>query len=136
MWIESGCFERHCSPSIECRLCIKISYWMSLMEINIRRINISGWIGPKLKISLFPLTRPTLSKSADWNFFIENLPSLFFPFCWKFVLLKIPYFRFISPKDRYFRITEHIFVVQKKKSLHTIIHFQNCGSGKGKQKYF
>jgi hypothetical protein len=28
----------------------------------------------------------------------------------KFDLLKIPYFRFVSPKDRYFRITEHIFV--------------------------
>jgi hypothetical protein len=30
-------------------------------------------------------------------------------------LLKIPYFRFVSPKDRYLRITEHIFVVKKKK---------------------
>jgi len=43
------------------------------------------------------------------------LPSLFilffFSFRSKFILLKIPYFRFVSPKDRYFRITEHIFVV-------------------------
>ena len=56
-------------------------------------------VRPKLKITLFPLTRPTLSKS----------------FRSKFVLLKILYFRFVSPKDRYFRITEHIFVVKKKK---------------------
>jgi hypothetical protein len=56
-------------------------------------------VRPKLKISLFPLTRPTLSKS----------------FRSKFVLLKILHFRFVSPKDRYFRITEHIFVVKKKK---------------------
>ena len=30
--MNPGCFGRldiHCSPSIECRLCIKISYWMS-----------------------------------------------------------------------------------------------------------
>ena len=73
------------------------------------------YIWPKLKISLFPLTRPTLSKSADWKFYIGNLPSLFFSFRSKFVLLRIPYFRFVSPKDRYFRITEHIFVVKKKK---------------------
>ena len=53
----------------------------------------------------------------------------------KFALLKIPYFRFVSPKDQYFRITEHIFVVKKKKA-YLPTHFQNCGSGKGKQKYF
>jgi hypothetical protein len=76
---------------------------------------------PKLKISLFPLTRPTLSKLADWNFFIGNLQSLFFSFRSKFVLLKIPYFRFVSPKDRNFRITEHIFVVKKRKSLPTYL---------------
>ena len=76
---------------------------------------------PKLKISLFPLTRPTLSKLADWKFFIGNLQSLFFSFRSKFVLLKIPYFRFVSPKDRNFRITEHIFVVKKRKSLPTYL---------------
>ena len=53
-------------------------------------------VRPKLTISLFTLTRPTLSKSADWNVFIENLPSLLFlcffrfaqnSFCWKFRIL-------------------------------------------------
>jgi hypothetical protein len=50
-------------------------------------------IRPKLKISLFPLNRPTLSKLADWIFFIGNLPSLFFShfaqnsLCWKFCIL-------------------------------------------------
>ena len=79
-------------------------------------------IRPKLRISLFPLNRPTLSKLADWIFFIGNLPSLFFlSFRSKFALLKIPYFRFVSPKDRYFRITEHIFVVKEKKSLPTYL---------------
>ena len=49
---------------------------------------------PKLRICLFPLTRPTLSKSTDWNVFIGNLLSLFFffrfaqnSFCWKFRIL-------------------------------------------------
>ena len=65
-------------------------------------------------------------------------------FYWKFaviflslVSLKIPYLRFVLPKDRHFRITEDIFVV-KKKSLPTnvLTHFQDCGSVKGKQKYF
>jgi hypothetical protein len=42
-------------------------------------------------------------------------------FYWKFAItfffvsLKILYFRFVLPKDRYFCITEHIFVVKKKK---------------------
>ena len=63
--------------------------------------------------------------------FIGNLPSHYLFF---FVSLKIPYFRFVSPKDRYFHITEHIFVVVKKKAYFT--HFQNCGSGKGKQNIF
>ena len=40
--------------------------------------------------------------------------SFFFSFHSKFVLLKIPYFRFVSPKDRYFHITKHIFVIKKK----------------------
>ena len=86
---------------------------------------------PKLKISLFPLTRPTLSKSADRKKIIGNFLSLFFFF-----------FRFArnsfccSPKNRYFRITKHIFVVKKKKKAYLPTHFQNCGSGKGKQKYF
>ena len=59
------------------------------------RAIILPFIRPKLEISLFPLTRPTLSKLADWNFFIVNLLSLFFPFsrfaqnslCWKFRIL-------------------------------------------------
>ena len=46
-----------------------------------------------------------------WRFVV----TFFFSFRSKFVLLKIPYFRFVSPKDRYFHITEHIFVVKKKK---------------------
>ena len=72
---------------------------------------------PKLKISLFPLTRPTEI------FLLEICRYFFLPFFSlfrsKFTLLKIRYFRFVSPKDRYFLITEHIFVVQKKKSLPT-----------------
>ena len=59
---------------------------------------------------MFPLTWPILSKLANWFFFIGNLPSFFFFFSLsfgsKFVLLKMPYFRFVSPKDRYFSITE------------------------------
>ena len=39
----------------------------------------------------------------------------FISFRSKFVLLKLSYFRFVSPTDRYFRIIEHIFVVKKKK---------------------
>jgi hypothetical protein len=95
----------------------------SLWQKNIKKIAKAFTSGnrprPKLKISLFPLTRPTLSKSADWKFYIGNLPSLFFSFRSKFVLLRIPYFRFVSPSDRYFRITEQIVVVKKKKRLPT-----------------
>ena len=69
-------------------------------------------------------------KFFNWKFVV----TFFFLFRSKFVLLKIPYFRFVLPKDQYFRITEHIFVVKKKDYLPT--HFQNCGSSKGKQKYF
>ena len=73
----------------------------------------------KLKISLFPLTQPTLSKSrlnfSYWKFAVTFF--FLFSFRSKFVLLKIPYFRFVSPKDRYFRITEHIFVIKKKAYL-------------------
>ena len=45
---------------------------------------------PKLKISLFPLTRPTLSKSADWTFFIGRHFFFHFAqnsFCWKFRII-------------------------------------------------
>ena len=46
---------------------------------------------------------------------VKEICRLFF-----FVSLKIPYFRFVSSTNRYFRITEHIFVVKKKKrSLRT-----------------
>jgi hypothetical protein len=38
-----------------------------------------------------------------WKFAV-TLFFYFFLFRSKFILLKIPYFRFISPKDRYFRI--------------------------------
>ena len=49
---------------------------------------------------MFPLTWPTLSKSADWNFFywkfaVTLKKNLFRS---KFDLLKIPYFQFVSPK--------------------------------------
>jgi hypothetical protein len=82
-------------------------------------INKNKQIRPKLKISLFPLTRPTMSKSADLKFFYWKFAvTFFFSFHSKFVLLKIPYFKFALPKDQYFRFTEHIFVV-KKKSLPT-----------------
>jgi hypothetical protein len=90
---------------------------------------------PKLKISLFPLTRPTLSKSANWFFFIGNLSSLFFSrfaqnlFGWKFRILDS------------FRQNIDIFALpstslSSKKKVYLPTHFQNCGSGKGKQKYF
>jgi hypothetical protein len=59
-------------------------------------------------------------KFVYWKFAV-----IFFSFRSKFVLQKILYFRFVSPKDRYFHITEHIFVVKKKKPT----YFQNCGSG-------
>jgi hypothetical protein len=42
--------------------------------------------------------------------------SFFFSFHSTFVLLKIPYFRFVSPKDRYFHITKLIFVIKTKKT--------------------
>ena len=71
-------------------------------------------------------------KICYWKFAVTFF--LFFPFRSKLVLLKIPYFRFVSPKERYFHIIEHIFVVKKKAYLPT--HLQNCWSGKGKQKYF
>ena len=90
---------------------------------------------PKLKISLFPLTRPTLSKLADWNLFIGNLPSLFFFF---FVSLKIRYaensvfwIRF-AKRSIFSHYRAHLC---RKKKAYLPIHFQNCGSGKGKQKY-
>ena len=70
-----------------------------------------------------------------WKFAVTSF-SFFFSFRSKFVLLKIPYFRFVSPKDWYLRITEHMFVVKKKESTYLPTHFQNCGTGKGKQKYF
>ena len=47
---------------------------------------------PKLKISLFPLTWPTLSKSAEWIFFYWKFAVTFF----FFVLLKIPYFTWLT----------------------------------------
>ena len=82
------------------------------------REELFNYITMRTKVCLFPLTLPTLSKSVDWTFYIGTLPSLFFFFSFssKFVLLKIPYFRFVSPKDRYFRITEHIFVVKERKN--------------------
>jgi hypothetical protein len=67
------------------------------------------------KISLFPLTRLTLSKSADLIFFLWCRHFFFL------VSLKIPYFRFVSPKDRYLRITEHTFVVKKEKKKPTYL---------------
>ena len=85
------------------------SYCHDITEILLKvhhNPNQNKLLRPKLIISLFPLTRPTLSKSA----------AFFFSFRSKFVLLKIPYFRFVLPKDRYFRITKHIFVVKKKKA--------------------
>ena len=48
-----------------------------------------------------------------WKFAVTFL-YFFLSFHLKFILLKIPYFRFASPKDQYFRITEHIFVIKKK----------------------
>ena len=58
-------------------------------------------------------------KFVYWKF-----PVIFFSFRSKFVLQKIPYFRFVSPKDRYFHITEHFTLPStslssKKKSLPT-----------------
>ena len=95
--------------------------------------------GKNLKKVCFPLPDPTLSKLADRKcFLLESCSHFFFfflSFHSKFALLKIPYFRFALPKDRYFCITEHIFVV-KKPPTYLPTHFQNCGSGKGKQKYF
>jgi hypothetical protein len=75
-------------------------------------------------------------KIGRLKFFYCKFAVTFFSFLSfrsKFALLKIPYFRFVSPKDRYFHIIEHIFVIKEKKSLPT---FQNCGLGKGKLKYF
>ena len=87
-------------------------------------------LGPKLKISLFLLTRLTLSKSANWNFFIGNLPSLFFfSFRWKFRILDS-----FRQKIDIFALPSTSLPSIKKKSLPT--HFQNCGSGKRKRKYF
>ena len=54
-------------------------------------------------------------KKFHWKFAVTFFFLFFFPFRSKFVLLKIPYFRFVLAKDRYFRTTEHIFVVKKKK---------------------
>jgi hypothetical protein len=44
---------------------------------------------------------------------LEICRHFFSSFRSKFVLLKFPHFRFVSPKDRYFCIPEHIFVVKK-----------------------
>ena len=93
-------------------------------------------LGPKLKISLFPLTRPTLLNSVDWIFFIGNLSSLKFFLCfaqnssyWKFRILDS-----FRQKIDIFALPSTSLSSKKSKSLPT--HFQNCGSGKGKQKYF
>ena len=61
---------------------------------------------PKLKISLFPLvpTGPVkIGRLKKKLLEICNHSFSFFSFRSKFVLLKIPYFRFVSPKDRNFR---------------------------------
>ena len=80
-------------------------------------------VRPKLKISLFSLTRPTLSKSADWNFFIGNLPSLLFlsffrftqnSFCWKFRILDS-----FRQKINIFTLLSTSLSSKKKKSLPT-----------------
>ena len=56
-------------------------------------------------------------RNKNWPtefFLLEICRQLFFPSVHsKFVLLKIRYFRFVSPKDRYFCITEHIVVVKQ-----------------------
>ena len=67
------------------------------------------YIGPKLKINLLPLTWPCQNRLTEF-FLLEICRHFLF-----LILLKIPYFIFVSPKDRYFHITEHIFVVKKKK---------------------
>ena len=48
-----------------------------------------------------------------WKFAVTFF-SFFFSFRSKFVLLKMSYFRFVSPKDRYFRITETSLSSKKK----------------------
>jgi len=58
-------------------------------------------------------------KCFYWKFAVTFF--FLFSFRSKFILLKIPYFRFVLPKDQYFRITEHIFVVKEKAYLPT--HF-------------
>ena len=60
-------------------------------------------------------------KKFHWKFAVTFFLLFFFPFRSKFVLLKIPYFRFVLAKDRYFRTTEHIFVVKKKKKKPTYL---------------
>jgi hypothetical protein len=72
-------------------ICLLIYFWLAAMLLNILKC-----ISSNLFI-LLPLT----------------LLFFFFRFAQYFVLLKIPYFRFVSPKDRHFRITNHIFVVKK-----------------------
>ena len=84
LWIKIGGF-----------LCVEISIFLTIYGKFY--IFFSFMMRSKLKISLFPLTWPTLSKSADWNFLIGNLPSPFFFFfffhfaqnslCWKFCIL-------------------------------------------------
>jgi hypothetical protein len=79
-------------------------------------------------------TDPVKISRLEKNYWKFAVTFFFFFFL---VSLKILYFRFILPKDWYFHITEHIFVVKKKKQkAYLPTHFQNCGAGKGKQKYF
>ena len=82
---------------------------------------------------MFPLTRPTLSKSEVWNFFIGNLPSLFFfffSFCSKFCILD----SFCQKIDIY-RLPSTSFVVQKKKPTY-LPTFKIVGRGRGNRNIF
>ena len=87
-------------------------------------------IRPKLKINLFLLTRPTCQNRPTEIFLLEICRHFFPPFRSKFRILdsfhqKIDIFALPSTS-----------LSSKKTKTYLPTHFQNCGSGKGKQKYF
>jgi hypothetical protein len=79
--------------------------WSYLVDFTIKLDGSRAKIKNKF-VSPYP-TDPV--KIGQLNFFYWKFAITFFSsFRSKFILMKILYFRFVSPKDRYFRITEHM----------------------------
>jgi hypothetical protein len=112
--------------SFKALICIQAHVHAFLLPVNTVHVYTTDIVQRCLKKYLAKIKNKFLSpyptdpvKIGRLNFFYWKFAvNFFFPFRSKFALLKIPYFRFVSPKDRYFCITKHIFVV-KKKSLPT-----------------